>query len=123
MSSRSSRRSRGAQSGRQKLSPAVNTASNYGFGWKLGFAVTCGVVLVLIIVWYGARGKPQPVSPALATMGTSNGSGGIAQDLPRSGRRKQADEAFKTQINHGSVLLAEGKPEEALQVLSEAKRL
>jgi tetratricopeptide (TPR) repeat protein len=62
-------------------------------------------------------GNLPPIVQNGATQGLSSAA------LPAVQRHAERDDAFKTLVNRGNALLEEGKPEQALQLLSEALQM
>ena len=90
--------------------------------WTLVF----GVLLALVVgVWWatGLRGKwvAQDHTPVMG--GSAGESGRPAAPITAAEQEARGNQAFKAQINHGTALLAQGKPDEALQALSEALKI
>jgi Flp pilus assembly protein TadD len=125
MSSKSSqrRRPKGRQHSHRSASPAAVPARP--FNWKL--AVGLGVGGLALVVWCGAKfwndSSKVPVTPVAFAPTANRESPGNPQSSRDAKRSFQIDPAFSARVNHGTELLAEGKPAEAVQVLTEARQM
>src|SRR5690242_19561139 len=94
-----------------------------GWSWKGGLVIALGVSAATwcgVAVWHQFNNSPGATSPSQAS---SRPVQPIASSAPASNRPGRIDPAFNAQVNRGTRLLAEGKPAEAVQILTEAMRM
>jgi Tfp pilus assembly protein PilF len=122
MSSKSSRRHNPAQKRAAAVTPGRR---NRPRGWRTVWVVL-GMGCIAVLVWWGAGiwsdlrvSRPGPAPGGLSAPDNA----ATRASAPGARRGTPKDEAFKNQVNRGNELLAEGKPEQALQLLTEAARM
>jgi Flp pilus assembly protein TadD len=124
MSSKSRQRG-GPRIDRRKQSfPGPNVTQTRPRTWKLIALVgLCLVIGVSLGVWSWNHLRKHSENPGLssASLGTTRAvaSGSAA----RPNRSNQTDDAFAARVNRGTKLLAQNKPAEAVQVLTEAMQM
>jgi len=93
---------------------------------RYGVALIVGACAVLAAIWFGIRSW-RPSGAPIMGQSTENsirgGSGAAPVRLPAKARNEESQEAVVSKINRANELLTQGKPAEAVQVLTEAMQL
>lgn len=124
MSSNTTRRQSRSKVGRNKAASPPMRTGIWRPGWTLGLVFA--LLSIAAAVWLGTKfwngaAKEQGGPPAAAQ---DSAIGMPAGDRSaRAERRAENNEAFNTKVNRGNKLLSEDKPEDALQVLTEAEQM
>jgi Tfp pilus assembly protein PilF len=96
-------------------------------GFPRGFILLVAVVAVALACWFGAKwwqNSPTPLAQQSPPAPMASPDRSATPAGTRHGSRVlNNDQAFIAKVNNGNKLLAEGKPEEALQVLNEALQM
>ena len=123
MSSRLNRRRRSSGQRPERLAPIPTRITGRAAARKVAraFLLVAGLVCIVWISWWVMVFKDNRVSSPATTLVTAEDRK-PTQAPPRRADR-QVSEAFNARIGRGNELLAQDKPEEALQAFSEALKL
>ena len=129
MNSRSTRRHRPLhKSGEKTLRPA---APEVGRNWQLKLALVVGLSAIAAGTWFALSYFKHSNKTLQRTAQQTPSSLSTVPSKPSTNSRTARDSSsaanydpeFITRVNHGNQLLEQGKPAEAVQVLTEAMRL
>ena len=106
--------------------PAGAPATKRGHGVR-NDAVVLAIMVVAAVAWFAGkwwRDSAEPAGEPLATHPQARSDQPTNGPEARPGtRRGKNDRAFIDKVNHGTELLAQGKPAEAVEVFTEAAQM